>query len=93
MVTTNVDGGGNFYVTAANPAGPWSEPIWLDQSGMDPSLFFDDDGKVYYTRHEGQGDGYIAQRTLNLETGKLEGPLRKIWGGTGGVMGGRAAFV
>jgi alpha-N-arabinofuranosidase len=85
MVTTNVDGGGNFYVTAVNPAGPWSEPIWLDQSGMDPSLFFDDDGKVYYTRHEGQGDGYIAQRTLNLETGKLEGPLKKIWGGTGGV--------
>jgi alpha-N-arabinofuranosidase len=85
MVTTNVDGGGNFYVTAANPAGPWSEPVWLDQSGMDPSLFFDDDGKVYYTRHEGQGDGYIAQRTLNLETGKLECPLKKIWGGTGGV--------
>ncbi len=85
MVTTNVDGGGNFYVTAANPAGPWSEPIWLDQSGMDPSLFFDDDGKVYYTRHEGQGDGYIAQGTLNLETGKLAGPLKKIWGGTGGI--------
>ncbi|OHB57583.1 MAG: hypothetical protein A2173_11200 [Planctomycetes bacterium RBG_13_44_8b] len=85
MVTTNVDGGGNFYVTAKNPAGPWSEPVWLDHSGMDPSLLFDDDGKVYYTRHEGQGDGYIAQRTLNLETGKLEGDLKKIWGGTGGI--------
>lgn len=85
MVTTNVDGGGNFYVTAKNPAGPWSEPIWIDRSGIDPSLFFDDDGMVYYTRHEGQGDGYIAQRTLNLETGKLEGELKKIWGGTGGV--------
>src|SRR4030042_2877344 len=85
MVTTNVDGGGNFYVTAKNPAGPWSEPVWLDHSGMDPSLFFDDDGKVYYTRHEGAGDGYVAQRILNIETGKLEGPLRKIWGGTGGV--------
>jgi len=85
MVTTNVDGGGNFYVTAKNPAGSWSEPIWLDRDGMDPSLFFDDDGTVYYTRHEGQGDGYIAQRTLNLETGKLEGDLKKIWGGTGGI--------
>jgi alpha-N-arabinofuranosidase len=85
MVTTNVDGGGNFYVTAKNPAGPWSEPVWLDSSGMDPSLFFDDDGKVYYIRHEGQGDGYIAQRIFNLETGKLEGPLTKIWGGTGGI--------
>ena len=85
MVTTNVDGGGNFYVTAKNPAGPWSEPIWLDKSGMDPSLFFDDDGTVYYTRHEGAGDGYIAQKTLNLKTGQFEGPLKKIWGGTGGV--------
>jgi xylan 1,4-beta-xylosidase len=85
MITTNVAAGGNFYVTAKNPAGPWSEPVWLDSSGMDPSLFFDDDGKVYYIRHEGGGDGYIAQRMLNLETGKLEGPLTKIWGGTGGI--------
>jgi alpha-N-arabinofuranosidase len=85
MITTNVDAGGNFYVTAKNPAGPWSEPVWLDSSGMDPSLFFDNDGKIYYIRHEGQGDGFIAQRILNLETGKLEGALTKIWGGTGGV--------
>jgi xylan 1,4-beta-xylosidase len=85
MVTTCVDCGGNFYVTAKDPAGPWSEPVWLDNQGIDPSLFFDDDGTVYYTRHEGPGDGYIAQRTLSLKTGKLEGPLREIWGGTGGV--------
>jgi alpha-N-arabinofuranosidase len=85
MVTTCVDCGGNFYVTAKDPAGPWSEPVWLDKEGMDPSLFFDDDGVVYYNRHEGQGDGYIAQCTLNFKTGKLEGSLKKIWGGTGDV--------
>lgn len=85
MVTTLVDGGGNFYVTARNPAGPWSEPTWLDRGGIDPSLFFDDDGTVYYTRHEGMGDGYIAQSKLNLESGKLEGGLKEIWRGTGGV--------
>ncbi len=40
---------GNFIVTAKNPAGPWSEPVWLPEAqGIDPSLFFDDDGKVYY---------------------------------------------
>jgi xylan 1,4-beta-xylosidase len=40
---------GNFIVTATNPAGPWSEPYWLpDAKGIDPSLFFDDDGKAYY---------------------------------------------
>ena len=85
MVTTNVDGGGNFYVTATDPAGPWSEPIRLDRSGIDPSLFFDDDGTVYYTRHEGADHGSIAQQTLNLKTGKLEGDLKEIWRGTGGV--------
>jgi xylan 1,4-beta-xylosidase len=85
MVTTLVDGGGNFFVTTKDPAGPWSDPVWLDRGGIDPSLFFDDDGTVYYTRHEGMGDGYIAQSRLNLQTGKLEGDLKEIWRGTGGI--------
>ncbi|MEJ2354837.1 MAG: glycoside hydrolase family 43 protein, partial [candidate division WOR-3 bacterium] len=85
MITTNVDGGGNFYVTAKDAAGPWSEPVWLDKEGIDPSLLFDDDGKVYYTRHVGGGDGYIGQTLLNIKEGKLEGNLKKIWGGTGGI--------
>lgn len=38
-VTTNVLEGGNFYVTATDPAGPWSEPIWFEDSqGIDPSF-------------------------------------------------------
>lgn len=40
----------NFVVTATNPAGPWSEPHWIvGAEGIDPSLFFDDDGRVYYS--------------------------------------------
>ncbi|MFS0700399.1 family 43 glycosylhydrolase [Cellulomonas sp. 179-A 4D5 NHS] len=39
--------GGNFYVTATDPAGPWSDPVWLDESGIDPSFLFDDDGRVW----------------------------------------------
>ena len=85
MVTTLVDTGGNFFVTATNPAGPWSEPIWIDHAGIDPSLFFDDDGTVYYARHEGGGDGYIAQGKINLPSGKLDGNLKEIWRGTGGI--------
>ncbi len=85
LVTTNVWGGGNFYVTATDPAGPWSEPVWLDQLGIDPSLLFDDDGQVYYSRHVGGEDGYIGLTTLDIETGKLEGELKNIWNGTGGV--------
>jgi len=48
MITTLVDRGGNFYVTATDPAGPWSDPVWLREiDGIDPSIFFDDDGRAY----------------------------------------------
>jgi xylan 1,4-beta-xylosidase len=40
---------GNFIATAKKPEGPWSDPHWIkDAPGIDPSLFFDDDGKAYY---------------------------------------------
>ena len=48
MITTLVDAGGNFYVTATDPAGPWSDPVWLREiDGIDPSIFFDNDGRAY----------------------------------------------
>jgi len=47
VVCTLVDGGGNFLVTATNPAGPWSDPQWLGFDGIDPSLFFDDNGRAW----------------------------------------------
>ncbi|MBC8054222.1 MAG: glycoside hydrolase family 43 protein [Sphingobacteriaceae bacterium] len=82
MVTTNQRNGGNFYVTATNPAGPWSEPIWVkEQPGIDPSLFFDDDGKVYFTSTD---PGGIAQAEIDIKTGKFLTPIKIIWTGTGG---------
>lgn len=42
LVCTMIDAGGNFLITAEDPAGPWSDPIWLDFDGIDPSLFFDE---------------------------------------------------
>lgn len=39
---------GNFLVTATDPAGPWSDPIWLGTAGIDPSIFFDDDGRIWF---------------------------------------------
>ncbi len=48
IVNTLVDAGGNFVVTARNPKGPWSDPVWLKNvDGIDPALFFDTDGKAY----------------------------------------------
>ena len=75
MITTLVGGGGNFYVTASNPAGPWSDPVWVDDGQFDPSLFFDDDGKVYYTR---RGPTGIVQAEIDLKTGKMISPLKEI---------------
>lgn len=71
---------GNFIMTAENPAGPWSKPNWIDDApGIDPSLFFDDDGKVYYcgNRHP-KVEEYRAQRQIwiqeiDLETFTLKG--------------------
>ncbi|GGW60663.1 glycoside hydrolase family 43 protein [Alishewanella tabrizica] len=54
IITTVVDRGGNFILTATDPAGPWSDPIWLPEvEGIDPDLFFDDDGRVYIA-HNGE---------------------------------------
>jgi len=78
MITTNVNAGGNFYVTATNPAGPWSDPIWVDSLLFDPSLFFDTDGKIYYTRRGNWDIGGTQQAEINIRTGQLLTPLKKI---------------
>lgn len=42
-------GGGNFILSAEDPAGEWSDPVWVpDAPGIDPTIFRDDDGKTYY---------------------------------------------
>jgi len=88
MITTNVGAGGNFFVTATDPAGPWSDPYYLDAPGIDPSLFFDDDGKVYYTgtRPAPEGEKYSGNwevwlQELDLESKQLVGEPVGLWRG------------
>src|SRR5450759_2227759 len=38
---------GNFIVTADDAAGPWSDPVWWDVDGIDPSILVDDDGRLW----------------------------------------------
>lgn len=86
MITTNVSDKGNFYVWTEDPAGPWSDPIWLDDwPGIDPSLFFDEDGTAYITgpragEHVPHG---IYQAKIAIETGQLLTERQMIWTGTG----------
>lgn len=47
IVNTCIDCGGNFIISADDPAGPWSDPHWLNFGGIDPSLFVDDDGRAW----------------------------------------------
>ncbi len=77
LITTDVGGSGNFYVTAEDPAGAWSEPVCVDQGCFDPSLFFDDDGRVYYTRRE---RGSTVQAEIDVTSGRLLQPVRRISG-------------
>lgn len=71
MITTDVYGISNFYVTATDPAGPWSDPIKIPYGNIDPSLFFDDDGKVYVSVQSGFGEtSHIIQYEINAATGE-----------------------
>ncbi len=80
---------GNFIVTATDPAGPWSEPYWLkDAPGIDPSLLFDDDGRVWYTgnRIPPRGEQYRGHREiwlqeLNVQTMQLVGEKYTLYDG------------
>jgi len=94
VTATNVSGKGHFIVHAENPAGPWSDPVWLDQNGIDPSLFFED-GLVYFTSNiEPDPSGPhvsvphfergIQQSLVDPLTGHLLAEPRFIWAGTGG---------
>jgi xylan 1,4-beta-xylosidase len=80
MTTTNVSSGGNFVVTATSPEGPWSDPIPVAQQGIDPSLFFDEDGSVIYST----SSGGALQSRIDISSGKLLSEPKIVWAGTGG---------
>jgi xylan 1,4-beta-xylosidase len=91
VINTLIDGAGekgNFIVTAPAVEGPWSEPHWLeDAPGFDPSLLFDDDGRVWIAgnrphpqaAYHGHCDIWLQE--LDLEAMKLVGPKLSIWEG------------
>ncbi|MDM8086306.1 glycoside hydrolase family 43 protein [Cellulomonas cellasea] len=76
-----------FVVTATDPAGPWSDPAELDAEGIDPSLFFDDDGRCWLTAARdavapsATGPGELWMRELDLATLRLVGETHVLWHG------------
>lgn len=88
VISTNVSGGGNFYLTAENPEGTWSEPVFLKEAlGIDPSLFFEE-GRCYYigqrSKEKGtyDGDCEIWIQELDLKEGKLTGIPKVLFDGS-----------
>lgn len=80
LITTNVSDKGNFIVHSKDPAGEWSDPVWLKQKGIDPSLYFEND-KCYMTSNP---DNTICLSEINPDTGEQLSESRPIWQGTGG---------
>jgi len=80
MVTTNVSGKGNFFVHTQDPAGEWSDPVWLKQPAIDPSFYFED-GKCYLTSNP---DNTIFVCEIDIKTGEQLSDSKAIWYGTGG---------
>jgi len=80
MITTNVGNGGNFLVTATDPRGPWSEPVWLKQQGIDPSLYWEN-GRCYMVSNPDDG---IWLCEIDEKTGEQLSSSQLIWRGTGG---------
>jgi alpha-N-arabinofuranosidase len=69
ITCTLVDKGGNFIVTSKRPEGPWSDPVWLPIDGIDPSLFFDTEGKAYIIYNSIPPDNkplYYGHQTIRI---------------------------
>ena len=96
IITTNVYNSGdgspglmrNFIITAKNPSGPWSKPYIIEGApGIDPDIFFDDNGKVYFTGTHSPGDmnangiGEIWIQELDIKKWKLIGNRHTVWDG------------
>ncbi|MDR3261484.1 MAG: glycoside hydrolase family 43 protein [Tannerella sp.] len=77
----------NWLVTASSPTGPWSDPVCITDDPLwriDTNLFFDDDGKCYFTANSYvPGDTTKLRRRiliqeLDLKTKKLVGDWHEI---------------
>lgn len=89
FITTNVSDyeSGQVLVHAEDPAGPWSDPVFIDGAiGIDPDLCWDDDGTCFLSWKAmsfGVGEFGIQQARLATASGKLLDDPYPIWQGSG----------
>ncbi|HSK13424.1 MAG TPA: glycoside hydrolase family 43 protein, partial [Phnomibacter sp.] len=70
IICTLVDKGGNFIITAKDPAGPWSNPVFLPEiNGIDPSIYFENENEAYIVYNSDPPDRktmYNGHRTIRI---------------------------
>lgn len=86
MTTTNVSHGGHFIVHTKDIYGKWSEPAYVDQGGIDPSLFWDDDGTCYFVSNGLDENDRVSIYLCEVDpfTGEKKTPTTLISYGCGG---------
>jgi xylan 1,4-beta-xylosidase len=76
MITTQFAGGfGNIVVKTKDPLQGWSDPYKLNFNGIDPSIFFDEDGKAYVVHNDAPDKGkelYNGHRVIKVWDYDLE---------------------
>jgi xylan 1,4-beta-xylosidase len=78
----------NYLVTSPRIDGSWSDPIYMNSSGFDPSLFHDDDGRKYFVNmlwdHRPGNNAFagIVLQEYSPELRSLIGKRRLIFEGT-----------
>jgi xylan 1,4-beta-xylosidase len=75
----------NYVVTATDIGGPWSEPVYLNSTGFDPSLFHDTDGKHYLINMRNGFKGILLQE-YDIKEKKLTGAVSNIFKAAGSVL-------
>ena len=78
----------NYLTVAENIEGPWSEPIYLNSSGFDPSFFHNENGSKWlvnmlwdHRKNKNSFAGIVLQE-YSVEQKKLIGPIKNIFKGT-----------
>lgn len=65
-----------MVVSADKPEGPYGDPAWIHEDGIDPSIFHDDDGRHYMLFNR-----EVRMVELTADCRAAKGPARLIWGG------------
>lgn len=86
----------NYLVTSPSITGPWSEPVYLNASGFDPSLFHDEDGRKWLMNvlwdhrpeesinHHRQAKSFagIVAQEYDVDKQSLVGPIHTLFKGS-----------